>query len=118
MNPLCILLEYTPRQYSRLFEDLFISWCELQQISPMHLQQLLTDQRLINWFQREYQHREGIFVQMIAGQPNLTIKARRDLYDDLTTTIFTYPKPLLADIKQKTKRLLPRDLGATQHYLN
>lgn len=119
MNPLCNILQYTPQQYYQLFEDLYVDWCEMQQISPMHLQQMLMDQRLINWFEREYRSRESMFVQAIAGRPSMSMNALRDLYDDLTTTIFVYPKPIMQDIKRRARRISPSaNDNATKHFNN
>lgn len=118
MNQICHILQYTTAEYEKLFEDLFIDWCMMQQHSPMHLQAMLLDQRLINWFGREYNSRETLFVKTVSRNSHLNTSHLRALYDDLTTTIFTYPKPIMAEIKRKARKTVQPKTPLEYTYFN
>ena len=118
MNQIRHILQYTSYEYEKLFEDLYINWCMMQQHSPMHLQAMLLDQRLINWFEMEYSSREAIFIKAASLNPHLKINSLRTLFDDLTTTIFTYPKPIMADIKRKARQTVQPKTNPEYTYFN
>ena len=98
------VLNYSEKTRDSLVWDLFVSWCDEQAYSANHLQLLLTNNNLYNWFMNEYEKREKQFLYVakpyIGKVPSSTLIK---LYDDRTTAIEIYPKAILKEVIKEAK---------------
>lgn len=100
------VLNYSDETYNYLLVDLFITWCESQAYSPNHLQLLITNNKLFNWYLKEYESRERLFLNYIQPFYNsISVKDLRKYYDKETikTGITTYPSALIKAILKNAK---------------
>ena len=94
-------------QYDYLLLDLYIGWCTLQYPSPCKL--LCQIGACLHGFGGNTTI-ETSLCPAGSHATRLSTTSKRKLYDDLTTTIFTYPKPLLEEIRRKANRNMRNDL--------
>ncbi len=98
------VLQHSEADYNYLVIDLFIGWCDEKAYSPNHFQLMLINNKLYNWFMNEYTNREKSFLYIV--KPfigKLPVSDLRKLYDDTTTEIPFYPKPILDQILNAAK---------------
>lgn len=102
-TPIHIILKTTEKELEMLKDSLFLDWCDEHATSIAHLQQLLINNRIYNWFCREYTKNEREFLlalqDVVKKNKQLHFMEARKLYDNYTTRIAFYPKALLTTIK-------------------
>lgn len=98
------LLRFKARHYDMLVFNQFYCWCIEHSYSHAHLQKLVSSKKLHDWFMREYTKKEQDFLAYVKDYRTINEKELATLYDDLTSTINFYPKPLLNEIRKQLKK--------------
>lgn len=109
-----MVLDYTENDYDRLVLESFIYWCTAHSMSNNHFQLLLINNKLYNWYMKEYVKREKAFLHL--ANPFVgtsSIKDLRALYDDKTAQIIYYPKAILDDILKDVKLNASKPIHST-----
>lgn len=90
--------------YLWLFQKTFTDWCAMYSQSDEEFQRMLANPKIYNWFMREYQSLECVFISEVLlddQQISFTLKELRELYDSMTCIIANrYPKSLLRELRK------------------
>lgn len=104
MKSMETILGISKEEYELLVNNVLVSWATIYARDNQMLQKLLTDQRIVNWFNIEYLKQLKEFKRAIEPYSNIEPKHKRKLYVDMICNIYErYPKPLLKAYKVKTK---------------
>ncbi len=100
MKKIYNILQYNKEQYEMLKFSFYMNWADEHSRDTTHLQEILNNQIIYNWFCREYNLKEKNFlldyVQINIDNKNANIEDIRNLYDSYTCHITAYPKILLS----------------------
>lgn len=117
------VLKYTEIYYDDLVFDTFMEWCGYQSYENTHFQLMLSNNKLYNWYMREYAKCEKQFLYV--AKPyinNVPVKDLRALYDEKTAQIKYYPKAILNEVllgaKFNAKQSIHKFPLRTEHTLN
>ena len=92
--------------YNRIVEDYFVKYCDLWSGTQMHLQLLLTDKALQNWFSRQVAQAEANYLNLVARHPNLKQPAALNLLHGQLHGIFSkYAKSILQPAGKTARRI-------------
>lgn len=95
-NKVIEILKISELNYQRTVIQTYLDWCDMHATSTNHLQLMLTNKALGNWFVKEYRRQEFLFLSEAKKFEGKVLQSRiNDLYDMFTTRITHYPKPIL-----------------------
>lgn len=100
------ILKYNEQDYDMVLLELYVLWCTEMAYSDAHLQLLLINKKLFNWFLMEYHKRELQFADLSKNYiGKVAVNDLRKIHLDWTAKIEFYPNALLSKIVKKAKHL-------------
>lgn len=114
-TPISSILGYEQDQYELYVFTLYYDWCIEHSYNNTHLQIMIMNLKLYQWFMREYTKRERYFLDMVRHSAK-SQNELRNLYYDITATIQFFPKAILYDIVKQTKKATVNTENKTAQY--
>lgn len=106
------ILKISKTEYEMFRDSLYLNWADEHSVSTMHLQSIMSSQKVYAWFSREYENKEKAFLetlkQVYQENPKVSIQSVRQLYDKYTSEIRFYPKVLINKCKPKQIIRIPQ----------
>ena len=107
MNAIANILETTEEDYQLMVINHFALWCSTYSTSHQNLQNFVSNQILMNWYQLQIKKLELVFYDKISCKKRST-KEVRVLYFDTISEVADYypPKHLLQRLRTMNSKVI------------
>lgn len=115
-NQIIDYLQITSEEYDKQLFEYFFDWCKKFGVSPSHIQQLLANTHVSNWFMREFSKYEKHFCDAVPTLPKKAEYLKYHYYGFIGQVFLVYPKPLIDAIKNAEIQIQVKLLTDYSHY--
>lgn len=107
-TPIHQLLQLSKQEYELHKDGIFLLWADINCISFLHLQSIMTNNKIYRWFNAQIAYEERNFIDSLKDISNvneLSAQALRRLYNSYVTVPKYSPKALLNSCKLNISQL-------------